>query len=59
MDPSFGSIHAGTTGGYRFFYVLLAADHMHILHSYRKQGQKALGYNISIKVQKEKKIRAA
>jgi phage-related protein len=29
------------TGGYRFFYVLLAADHMHVLHSYRKQGQKA------------------
>jgi phage-related protein len=29
------------TGGYRFFYVLLAADHMYVLHSYRKQGQKA------------------
>ena len=29
------------TGGYRFFYILLASDHMHILHSYRKQGQKA------------------
>ena len=29
------------TGGYRFFYVFLAADHMHVLHSYRKQGQKA------------------
>ena len=29
------------TGGYRFFYVLLAADHMHVLHSYKKQGQKA------------------
>jgi len=28
-------------GGYRFFYVMLAADHLHVLHSYRKQGQKA------------------
>jgi phage-related protein len=29
------------TGGYRFFYVLLATDHLHVLHSYKKQGQKA------------------
>ncbi len=29
------------TGGFRFFYVMLAADHIHILHSYKKQGQKA------------------
>jgi phage-related protein len=29
------------TGGYRFFYVLLASDHMRVLHSYKKQGQKA------------------
>ena len=29
------------TGGYRFFYILLSADHMHVLHSYKKQGQKA------------------
>lgn len=29
------------TGGYRFFYALLAADHLHVLHSYKKQGQKA------------------
>ncbi len=29
------------TGGYRFFYVMLAANHMHVLHSYKKQGQKA------------------
>ena len=28
-------------GGYRFFYVTLAADHIHVLHSYKKQGQKA------------------
>lgn len=29
------------TGGYRFFYILISADHMHVLHSYKKQGQKA------------------
>ena len=29
------------TGGYRFFYVMLAADHIHVLHAYKKQGQKA------------------
>jgi phage-related protein len=29
------------TGGYRFFYVTLSADHIHVLHSYKKQGQKA------------------
>ena len=29
------------TGGYRFFYVTLAAGHIHVLHSYKKQGQKA------------------
>lgn len=29
------------TGGYRFFYVTVAAGHIHVLHSYKKQGQKA------------------
>jgi len=29
------------TGGFRFFYVMLAADRMHVLHWYRKRGQKA------------------
>ena len=29
------------TGGYRFFYILINADHLHVLHSYKKQGQKA------------------
>ena len=28
-------------GGYRFFYVLVSAGHMHVLHGYKKQGQKA------------------
>ena len=27
-------------GGYRFFYVMLAAGHIHVLHSYQKRGQK-------------------
>ena len=28
-------------GGYRFFYVTVAAGHIHVLHSYKKQGRKA------------------
>ena len=28
-------------GGYRFFYVMIAPGHIHVLHSYKKQGQKA------------------
>jgi phage-related protein len=28
------------TGGYRFFYVTLLGEHIHVLHSYKKQGQK-------------------
>ena len=28
-------------GGSRFFYVMLAPDQMHVLHSYKKQSQKA------------------
>lgn len=30
-----------STGGSRFFYILLNQNHMHVLHSYKKQGQKA------------------
>ncbi|MBI4441801.1 MAG: type II toxin-antitoxin system RelE/ParE family toxin [Acidobacteria bacterium] len=29
------------TGSYRFFYVTIAAGHIHVLHSYKKQGQKS------------------
>lgn len=29
------------TGGYRYFYVMVAGGHIHVLHSYKKQGQKA------------------
>lgn len=28
-------------GGYRFFYVLINLYHLHVLHSYKKQGQRA------------------
>jgi len=28
------------TGGYRFFYGMIAPGHIHVLHSYKKQGQK-------------------
>lgn len=29
------------TGGYRFFYVTINSQHIHVIHSYKKQGQKA------------------
>lgn len=29
------------TGGFRFFYVLINTNHLHVLHSYKKQGQRA------------------
>ena len=29
------------SGGYRFFYVMLNRQEMHILHAYKKQSQKA------------------
>ncbi|OFW09817.1 MAG: hypothetical protein A3G20_03185 [Acidobacteria bacterium RIFCSPLOWO2_12_FULL_59_11] len=29
------------TGGYRFFYAMFATGHIHVLHSYKKQGRKA------------------
>ena len=28
-------------GGYRFFYATVAPGHIHVLHAYKKQGQKA------------------
>jgi phage-related protein len=30
----------GSDGSYRFFYVMVERDHMHILHQYKKQSQK-------------------
>lgn len=36
------------TVGYRFFYVLLTSDHMHVVHSYKKQGQKAPAKELEI-----------
>ena len=44
------------TGGYRFFYVLLASDHMHVLHSYRKQGQKAPARELDIARKRLKEV---
>jgi len=35
-------------GGWRFFYVMLAPDHMHVLHSYKKQGQKAPKHELEV-----------
>src|SRR3989344_5112405 len=44
------------TGGYRFFYILLASDHMHVLHSYRKQGQKAPARELDIARKRLKEV---
>lgn len=44
------------TGGYRFFYVLLAADHMHVLHSYKKQCQKAPPRELSVARKRLKEV---
>jgi phage-related protein len=44
------------TGGYRFFYVLLDAHHLHVLHSYRKQGQKAPNRELEIARKRLKEV---
>jgi phage-related protein len=43
-------------GGYRFFYVMLAADWMHVLHAYRKQGQKAPKKELEIARKRMKEV---
>lgn len=44
------------TGGYRFFYVMLTADHLHVLHSYKKQGQKAPPKELAVAKKRLKEI---
>lgn len=44
------------TGGYRFFYAMLTADHMHVLHSYKKQGQKAPPKELAVAKKRLKEI---
>jgi phage-related protein len=44
------------TGGYRFFYVTLTADHMHVLHSYKKQGQKAPSHELDVARKRLKEV---
>lgn len=44
------------TGGYRFFYILLASDHMHVLHSYKKQGQKAPSRELEVARKRLKEV---
>ena len=43
-------------GGYRFFYVMLASDLMHVLHAYRKQGQKAPKQELEIARKRLKEV---
>ncbi len=42
--------------GYRFFYVLLSSNHMHVLHSYKKGGQKAPAKEIEIATRRLKEV---
>jgi phage-related protein len=45
-----------STGGYRFFYVLLSQSHLHVLHSYKKQGQKAPARDLDLARKRLKEI---
>ncbi len=45
-----------STGGYRFFYVALTVEHIHVLHSYKKQGQKAPPKEINVARKRLKEI---
>jgi phage-related protein len=44
------------TGGYRFFYVTLMASHLHVLHSYKKQGQKAPARELDVARKRLKEV---
>jgi phage-related protein len=45
-----------TGGGWRFFYVTLARDLIFVLHSYKKQGQKAPQREIDVARRRLKEI---
>ncbi len=43
-------------GGWRFFYASLAADYIYVLHSYKKQGQKAPPKEIEVARKRLKEV---
>lgn len=43
-------------GGWRFFYVTLAPNHIHVLHAYKKQGQKAPRHEIEVARKRMKEV---
>ncbi|MBI4041498.1 MAG: type II toxin-antitoxin system RelE/ParE family toxin [Deltaproteobacteria bacterium] len=43
-------------GGWRFFYVMLSSDHLHVLHSYKKQGQKAPKHELDVARKRLKEV---
>ena len=43
-------------GGRRFFYVTLAPDYIHVLHSYKKQGQKAPKHELEVARKRMKEV---
>lgn len=43
-------------GGWRFFYVTLAPDEIYVLHSYKKQGQKAPKHELEVARKRLKEV---
>ncbi len=43
-------------GGWRFFYVTLAPDHIYVLHSYKKQSQKAPQNEVNVARKRMKEV---
>ncbi len=43
-------------GGWRFFYVTLAPDLIYVLHSYKKQGQKAPKHELDVARKRLKEV---
>lgn len=44
------------SGGWRFFYVMLSPDTLYVLHSYRKQGQKAPVHELNVARKRLKEV---
>lgn len=57
IDGKLWEIKVRTSGGgWRFFYITLAADFIHVLHPYKKQGQKAPPREIEVARKRMKEV---
>ena len=43
-------------GGYRFFYVMIAPAHLHVLHFYKKQGAKAPAKELALARRRQREV---